>query len=67
MKASEGKVFAYKDEEGNEVVLGSELYLGVNDDGSQYYEIDAPVENKEEEDTVIEEENTEETDEGEAE
>jgi len=42
MKASEGKVFAYKDEEGNEVILGAELYLGINDDGSRYYEVDAP-------------------------
>lgn len=42
--ASEGKVFAYKDENGEEIVLGSILYLGVNDDGSRYYEIDAPAE-----------------------
>ena len=40
--ASEGKVFAYKDENNNEIVLGNELYLGINDDGSRYYEIDAP-------------------------
>ena len=42
MNASEGKVFAYKNKEGNEVVLGAVLYLGVNDDGSRYYEIDKP-------------------------
>ena len=40
LKASEGKVFAYKDEQGNEIILGSILYLGVNDDGSRYYEIE---------------------------
>lgn len=42
MTASEGKVFAYKDENGEEIVLGSVLYLGINDDGSRYYEIDDP-------------------------
>lgn len=47
--ATEGKVFAYKDENNNEVILGNELYLGKNDDGSRYYEIDAPVENNEQE------------------
>jgi hypothetical protein len=54
MTASEGKVFAYKDENGEEIVLGSVLYLGINDDGSRYYEIDAPKENQPEE---IKEEN----------
>lgn len=48
-QASEGKVFAYKDNEGKEIILGSILYLGVNDDGSRYYEIDEPEEEKEEE------------------
>lgn len=38
--ASEGKVFAYKNENGEEIVLGSILYLGKNDDGSRYYEVD---------------------------
>ena len=38
--ASEGKVFAYKDEQGQEIVLGQTLYLGINDDGSRYYEIE---------------------------
>lgn len=42
MKANEGKVFAYLDEDGNEVILGEELYLGVEDDGSRYYEVDKP-------------------------
>ena len=45
--ASEGKIFAYKDEENNIVELGSILYLGINDDGSRYFEIDKKEENKE--------------------
>lgn len=44
--ASEGKVFAYKDKNGEEVILGSTLYLGINDDGSRYYEVDEPKENE---------------------
>lgn len=40
INASEGKVFAYKDEQGQEIILGSTLYLGINDDGSRYYEIE---------------------------
>ena len=40
MKADEGKVFAYRDEHFNEIILGAELYLGCNDDGSRYYQID---------------------------
>ena len=47
MTASEGKVFAYKDENGEEIILGSVLYLGINDDGSRYYEIDDPNAQKE--------------------
>ena len=42
MKASEGKIFAYKDENGEEILLGNTLYLGINDDGSRYYEVDKP-------------------------
>ena len=38
--AEEGKVFAYKDKEGKENILGSILYLGKNDDGSRYYQIE---------------------------
>lgn len=53
MTASEGKVFAYKDENGEEIILGQTLYLGINDDGSRYYEIDEPKENKPEEDEII--------------
>lgn len=41
-QASEGKVFAYKDEKGEEIILGATLYLGINDDGSRYYEVDDP-------------------------
>lgn len=44
LTASEGKVFAYKDTNGEEIKLGLVLYLGINDDGSRYYEIDAEVE-----------------------
>ena len=57
MTASEGKVFAYKDEKGEEIILGQTLYLGVNDDGSRYYEVDEPKyeEDKPEEEIVIEE------------
>lgn len=43
-EASEGKVFAYKDQNGEEIILGSTLYLGINDDGSRYYEVDEQVE-----------------------
>lgn len=39
-QASEGKIFAYKDNNGEEVILGGVLYLGVNDDGSRYYEVE---------------------------
>lgn len=41
--ASEGKVWAYMNGD-EEIVLGAVLYLGINDDGSRYYEIDAPQE-----------------------
>ena len=40
--ASKGKVFAYRDEKGEEIILGNILYLGINDDGSRYYEIPDP-------------------------
>jgi len=43
MTASEGKIFAHKDENGEEILLGNILYLGVNDDGSRYYEVDDPT------------------------
>ena len=42
-QASEGKVFAYKNEKDEEIVLSSTLYLGINDDGSRYYEVDEPI------------------------
>ena len=41
--AEQGKVWAYK-ENGEEIILGSVLYLGKNDNGERYYEIDEPVE-----------------------
>lgn len=40
--ASSGKVWAYKDQNNEEIILGSVLYLGKNDDGSRYYEVDDP-------------------------
>ena len=43
LRASEGKVFAYKNENGEEIVLSEEIYLGKNDDGSRYYEIEKVV------------------------
>lgn len=39
--ATPGKIWAYKDGE-EERILGDVLYLGKNDDGSRYYEVDAP-------------------------
>ena len=42
--ASEGKIFAYINEQGEEIRLGKVLYLGINDDGSRYYEVDEIVE-----------------------
>lgn len=50
-EASEGKVFAYKDANNEEQILGNTLYLGINDDGERYYEVDAP---KSEEEQVVE-------------
>ena len=40
--AKEGYIFAYIDEKGEEIILGNTLFLGVNDDGSRYYEIPDP-------------------------
>lgn len=40
LTANEGKVFAYKDEEGKEQVLGNVLYLGKEDRPERYYQID---------------------------
>lgn len=41
-QASDNKIWAYRDSSNKEVLLGSTLYLGKNDDGSRYYEIDKP-------------------------
>lgn len=38
--ADEGKVWAYRDADGNEVILGVEIYLGKSDDGSRYYQVE---------------------------
>lgn len=51
-QASEGKVWAYM-ENGQEIVLGSTLYLGKNDDGLRYYEVDDPSLKDKEKDIVI--------------
>ena len=40
IKAHEGKVWAYKDQDGNEITMGKILYLGLNDNMLNYYEID---------------------------
>ena len=42
-QASKGKIFAYKDENNVEQLLGSTLYLAKNDSGEQYYEVDDPT------------------------
>lgn len=39
--ASLGKLWAYV-ENGEEIILGSTLILGISDDGSRYYEVDDP-------------------------
>lgn len=41
--ADENKVWAYK-ENGEEIILSDTLYLGKNDDGSRYYQVDKPIE-----------------------
>ena len=48
--AQPGKTWAYKDEQGQEIVLGSILYLGINDDGSRYYEIEIKEETNDRQD-----------------
>lgn len=40
--ASLGKTWAYKDENNIEIVIGNIIYLGKNDDGARYYEVDDP-------------------------
>lgn len=50
LNATPGKVFAYKDKDGREVILGQTLYLGINDNGSRYYEVDEQIEQTTEED-----------------
>lgn len=42
--AQEGKIFAYKDND-QEIILGNILYLGIDDNGLRYYEVDIPQEN----------------------
>lgn len=54
LTASEGKVFAYKDDKGEEIILGTEIYLGKEDDGARYYEIDAPQQEIEVEPSEVE-------------
>ena len=52
LTAQEGKTFAFKNEKDEEVILGSVLYLGKNDDGSRYYEVDVPKSKNEGEQTM---------------
>ena len=44
IEAHEGKVWAYKEKDGREIVMGRVIYLGSNDNGIGYYEIDEQVE-----------------------
>ena len=39
--AEQGKVWAYK-ENGEEIILVSVLYLGKNDNGERYYQVEKP-------------------------
>ena len=41
--AQEGKTWAYMYND-ERIILGSKIYLGKNDDGSKYFEIDLPRE-----------------------
>lgn len=45
LTAKEGKIFAFTGDNGEIVKLGSTLYLGINDDGSRYFEVDSEEEN----------------------
>ena len=58
-QASEGKVFAYKDQNSKEIILGSTLYLGINDDGTRYYEVEEMKEDAVETTDYVVEENKE--------
>lgn len=44
LQSEEGKTFAYKNENGEEVVLGETVYLGKNDTADRYYQVDKPTE-----------------------
>ena len=43
LTAENGKVWAYRDDKGEEIVLGEVLYLGKNDNGERYYQIEKVV------------------------
>lgn len=43
MRAKEGFIFAYKDSNGEEIRMSNTLYLGVNDNGERYYEVEEIV------------------------
>lgn len=57
IKASTGKIFAFKNDKNTITYLGSTLYLGVNDDGSRYFETDPPIETEPIQEEPIEENN----------
>ena len=40
--AGQGKVWAYR-ENGEEIILGNIIYLGKNDNGERYYQVDKPI------------------------
>lgn len=44
LNATPGKIFAYKDKNGTEILLGTVLYLGKNDNSVCYYEVEKPIE-----------------------
>lgn len=50
--ANKDKVWAYKDKYNQEIILGNTIYLGKNDDESRYYEVDDPLLNEDNKDTV---------------
>lgn len=45
--ANEGYIWAFKDENGNEILLSNLLYLGKEDDGTKYYQVKDPETNNE--------------------
>ena len=55
LRATEGRTFAYKNEQNEIIYLGPVVYLGVNDDGSRYFETEPPIEEEPSEENISEE------------